>query len=104
MTTRVELRLRLHGDDQLGHDGHDGRLGELGHLRVGSDDHPHDGDGGEHRRRRQRQRVEDVGGREHRDHPGDATNAVGTNHVLTITVNAVNGTLDAGTHTRPRAS
>src|SRR5439155_805053 len=28
-----------------------------------------------------------------------ATNATGTNHVLTITVNAVGGTLDAGQHT-----
>ena len=31
--------------------------------------------------------------------PATATNAVGTNHVLTITVNAVNGTLAAGTAT-----
>src|SRR5439155_1354387 len=28
-----------------------------------------------------------------------ATNPTGTNHVLTITVNAVGGTLDAGQHT-----
>src|SRR5262249_35091031 len=28
-----------------------------------------------------------------------ATNAVGSNHVLTITVNAINGTIDAGPHT-----
>ncbi len=31
--------------------------------------------------------------------PGTATNAVGTNHVLTITVNAFGGTIDAGPHT-----
>src|SRR5262249_56037801 len=31
--------------------------------------------------------------------PANATNAVGTNHVLTITVNALNGTIDAGPHT-----
>ena len=31
--------------------------------------------------------------------PANANNPVGTNHVLTITVNAVNGTLDAGPHT-----
>src|SRR5580765_6967864 len=31
--------------------------------------------------------------------PPTATNAVGTNHVLTITVNAINGTIDAGPHT-----
>ena len=31
--------------------------------------------------------------------PGSATNPTGTNHVLTITVNAVGGTLDAGPHT-----
>jgi hypothetical protein len=31
--------------------------------------------------------------------PPTATNATGTNHVLTITVNAINGTIDAGPHT-----
>src|SRR5439155_173872 len=31
--------------------------------------------------------------------PPTATNAVGTNHVLTITVNAPGGTIDAGPHT-----
>src|SRR5207253_2126484 len=31
--------------------------------------------------------------------PASATNPTGTNHVLTITVNAVGGTLDAGQHT-----
>ena len=31
--------------------------------------------------------------------PPTDTNAVGTNHTLTITVNALNGTLDAGPHT-----
>src|SRR5262249_3128463 len=31
--------------------------------------------------------------------PATATNAVGTNNVLTITVNANGGTIDAGTHT-----
>src|SRR4029079_19315274 len=31
--------------------------------------------------------------------PANATNAVGTNHVLTITINALNGTIDAGPHT-----
>ena len=31
--------------------------------------------------------------------PATATNAVGTNHVLTITINAINGTIDAGPHT-----
>jgi hypothetical protein len=31
--------------------------------------------------------------------PATATNPVGTNHVLTITVNAINGTIDAGPHT-----
>ena len=31
--------------------------------------------------------------------PATAVNPTGTNHVLTITVNAVNGTLDAGSHT-----
>jgi hypothetical protein len=31
--------------------------------------------------------------------PATANNPVGTNHVLTITVNAVNGTIDAGAHT-----
>ena len=31
--------------------------------------------------------------------PGSATNPTGTNHVLTITVNAVGGTLGAGPHT-----
>ena len=31
--------------------------------------------------------------------PASATNAVGTNHVLTITVNALNGMIDAGSHT-----
>ena len=31
--------------------------------------------------------------------PANATNAVGTNHVLTITINAINGTIDAGPHT-----
>jgi hypothetical protein len=31
--------------------------------------------------------------------PPTATNAVGSNHVLTITVNAINGTIDAGPHT-----
>jgi hypothetical protein len=31
--------------------------------------------------------------------PPTATNAVGTNHVLTITVNALGGTIDAGPHT-----
>ena len=31
--------------------------------------------------------------------PSTATNPVGTNHVLTITVNALGGTLDAGPHT-----
>ena len=31
--------------------------------------------------------------------PATATNPVGTNHVLTITVNALNGTIDAGPHT-----
>jgi hypothetical protein len=31
--------------------------------------------------------------------PANATNPVGTNHVLTITVNAVGGTIDAGPHT-----
>ena len=35
--------------------------------------------------------------------PQTDTNAVGTNHVLTITVNALNGTLDAGTHTATAA-
>src|SRR5262249_32966856 len=31
--------------------------------------------------------------------PSNATNPIGTNHVLTITVNALNGTIDAGPHT-----
>src|SRR5262249_17594397 len=31
--------------------------------------------------------------------PQTAANAVGSNHVLTITVNALNGTIDAGPHT-----
>jgi hypothetical protein len=31
--------------------------------------------------------------------PANATNPVGTNHVLTITVNALGGTIDAGLHT-----
>src|SRR5262245_7689892 len=31
--------------------------------------------------------------------PATATNPIGTNHVLTITVNALNGTIDAGPHT-----
>ena len=31
--------------------------------------------------------------------PATATNPVGTNHVLTITVNALGGTIDAGPHT-----
>ena len=31
--------------------------------------------------------------------PATATNPVGTNHVLTITVNAIGGTIDAGPHT-----
>ena len=31
--------------------------------------------------------------------PATATNAVGTNHMLTITVNALDGTIDAGPHT-----
>ena len=31
--------------------------------------------------------------------PANATNIAGTNHVLTITVNAIGGTLDAGPHT-----
>src|SRR5207342_733169 len=31
--------------------------------------------------------------------PANANNAVGTNHVLTITVNALGGTIDAGPHT-----
>src|SRR5262249_28043134 len=31
--------------------------------------------------------------------PATADNPVGTNHVLTITVNAINGTIDAGSHT-----
>ena len=31
--------------------------------------------------------------------PATATNPVGTNHVLTITINAINGTIDAGPHT-----
>ena len=31
--------------------------------------------------------------------PQTATNAVGTNHTLTITVNALNGTIDPGLHT-----
>jgi hypothetical protein len=31
--------------------------------------------------------------------PANATNPVGTNHVLTITVNALGGTIDAGSHT-----
>jgi hypothetical protein len=31
--------------------------------------------------------------------PATATNATGTNHVLTITVNALGGTIDAGSHT-----
>src|SRR6185295_3665265 len=31
--------------------------------------------------------------------PANATNPVGTNHVLTITVNALGGTIDAGPHT-----
>ena len=31
--------------------------------------------------------------------PASATNPLGTNHVLTITVNAIGGTLDAGQHT-----
>ena len=31
--------------------------------------------------------------------PANATNPIGTNHVLTITVNALNGTIDAGPHT-----
>jgi hypothetical protein len=31
--------------------------------------------------------------------PAQATNPVGANHVLTITVNAINGTIDAGPHT-----
>ena len=31
--------------------------------------------------------------------PATANNPVGTNHVLTITVNALNGTIDAGPHT-----
>src|SRR5262245_57072123 len=31
--------------------------------------------------------------------PPTATNAVGTNHVLTITVNAIGGNIDAGPHT-----
>ena len=30
--------------------------------------------------------------------PANATNAVGTNHVLTITINALGGTIDAGPH------
>ena len=34
--------------------------------------------------------------------PATATNPVGTNHVLTITVNAINGTLDAGVAHRDR--
>ena len=45
-----------------------------------------------------RQREQDVGEREHPDHAAERDNAVGTNHVLTITVNAINGgMLDAGT-------
>ena len=36
--------------------------------------------------------------------PATATNAVGTNHVLTITVNAVGGTIDAGPHTATASS
>ena len=31
--------------------------------------------------------------------PATATNPIGTNHVLTITVNALGGTIDAGPHT-----
>src|SRR6185436_745963 len=31
--------------------------------------------------------------------PANDTNAVNTNHVLTITINALNGTIDAGPHT-----
>ena len=31
--------------------------------------------------------------------PATATNPVGTNHVLTITINALGGTIDAGPHT-----
>ena len=43
-----------------------------------------------------------LGRREHLDHAGDGHNAVGTNHVLTITVNAVGGTIDAGNVHRDR--
>src|SRR5262249_58182258 len=31
--------------------------------------------------------------------PATATNAVGTNHTLTITVNGINGNIDGGSHT-----
>ena len=40
-----------------------------------------------------------LGGCEHPDHAGLGDEPVGTNHVLTITVNAIGGTLDAGPHT-----
>src|SRR5262245_7541192 len=36
--------------------------------------------------------------------PANATNAVNTNHVLTITINAINGTIDAGPHTATASS
>ena len=35
--------------------------------------------------------------------PATATNAVNTNHVLTITVNALGGTIDPGPHTATAA-
>ena len=88
-------------------DRHDRRLGHVRHPGRRPDDHPHHRHGGQHRRRRQRQRQQDLGRRQHPDHarPPTPTRSA-PNHVLTITVNALGGTLgrrhrDRGDRQRP---
>ena len=65
----------------------------------GADDDAHDRDGGEHCRRRERQREQGLGEREYPDHAGERDQRGGTNHMLTITVNASAAALRRGSAT-----
>ena len=62
-------------------------------------DHPHDEHRREHRGGWQREREQAWVNANIQITPATATNPVGTNHVLTITVNALGGTIGAGPHT-----
>ena len=93
-------RADLHGRHHLDRSGHERRERDDDRERRRPVDHPHDRHGGQHERRRERRTQRRRGSTASISiTPGTATNAVGTNHTLTISVAPVVGTLDAGTYT-----